>query len=222
MVELCVTNIDDIFYANTYTDRIELVTALEVGGVTPSMGLVLESLKYSTKPIAVMVRARAGNFYYTKKEIEVMFLDAKLFLDTSVESIVFGFLTKDRLIDVENTKKMIDLIHSKGKKAVFHRAIDDTNNYFEQVGILKELGIDRILTSGNKPNVDEGYENLIKLKNMYKDLVIVAGSGIRANNFNKFSEFERHSGFSKLSDNKSELYGTYIQTDENKLKEIKK
>lgn len=221
MFELCVTNIDDINYANEYANRIELVAALEVGGVTPSLGVLKKALEISKVPIAVMVRPRGGNFHYSPLEIETMFIDAKEFLKYDVESIVFGFLTKDNHIDVENTKKMIDLIHSHGKKAVFHRAIDDTKDYFEQVKILYDLGIDRILTSGNKANVTLGYENLAKLKELIPNLTIVAGSGINTDNFDGFKDYQRHGGFSKQSENISELYGTYIVADEEKLKKIK-
>ena len=99
-IEICIGNLDDALTASSYPiDRIELNSALELGGLTPS----LETLKYlrqhiDTK-ICCMVRPRGGDFHYTENEFEVMLKDAKNLLENKADGIVFGFLHEDRTID---------------------------------------------------------------------------------------------------------------------------
>ena len=76
-----------------------------------------------------MIRPRGAGFKYTKCEIETMFEDAKIFLEHGVDGLAFGFLNDDYSIDIENTKKMVDLIHSYNKEAVLHRFDKEHRNF---------------------------------------------------------------------------------------------
>ncbi|MBQ4253213.1 MAG: copper homeostasis protein CutC, partial [Erysipelotrichaceae bacterium] len=158
-VEICVGNIDDALTACKYpVDRIELNSALELGGLTPS----IESLRFLkervTQKICCMVRPRGGDFIYSDNEFEVMKKDAALLLESGADGIVFGFLKDDHTVDVARTKEMADLIHSQGKQAVFHKAFDDTSDLNQALEDLIGCGIDRILTSGGSvyPHIIEG------------------------------------------------------------------
>lgn len=218
--EFCIANIDDVMIANKYSDRIELNMGLEIGGITPSYSLVKRVVKKSKVPVIVMVRPRAGNFCYTQEELAVIFADTLEFLKLGVDGIAFGFLDENNNLDEKNTKKMIYLIKRYNKEAVFHRAIDEVNNYEETIKKLIELGIDRILTSGHYENVDMGYNNLCQIKQKFKNLDILVGSGINEENINKFSDFDIHGSFSTKSEKESYLFGKYIQLDENKVLKI--
>ena len=107
-IEICIGNLDDAIIANRYPiDRIELNSALELGGCSPS----LETLKYLKahidKKICCMVRPRGGDFFYSQNEYETMLKDAKNFLEAGADGIVFGFLHEDCSIDLDRTKVYI-------------------------------------------------------------------------------------------------------------------
>lgn len=184
IVEVCANTITDCINANNGgANRIELVSAMYMGGLTPSLGLVKEALKITKIPIVAMVRSRGGGFNYSKEEIEVMFLDAKLMLEAGVDGIVFGFLNSDYTIDIINTKKMVDLIKSYNKEAIIHRAFDLTPDLEETTKILIDLKVDRILTSGGNSNIINSYDVLHLLNSKYGSKIeFLVGSGVNSSN----------------------------------------
>lgn len=107
-----------------------------------------------------MLRPRGAGFNYSQEEIETILEDASLFLENGVDGLAFGFLNKNKAIDVEKTRLMTDLIHNYKKEAVFHRAFDLCVDLNKAIEVLIELGIDRVLTSGGAVNAIEGIENL--------------------------------------------------------------
>lgn len=184
ITEVCAGTITDCLNASIAgANRIELVQGTFMGGLTPSLGLVKEALKKVNIPIIAMVRSRGGGFNYNQDEIDNMLLDAKLMLDEGVAGIAFGFLNKDYSIDIENTKKMVDLIHSYNKEAVYHRAYDLSVDLDSTTKLLIDLKVDRILTSGGEPNVKTGLDKLKYLSNKYGDKIeFLAGSGLNEGN----------------------------------------
>ncbi|MDO4690952.1 MAG: copper homeostasis protein CutC, partial [Fusobacterium sp.] len=216
MLEICLQNVDDIEILNRYrdiVDRIELVTAIEIGGLSPSIE-ILKRVKESTDiPVMSMLRCRAGDFYYTEQEHK-LHLDCLKNLLNYTDGIVFGSLTKENKINVEQTKEVLDLTIKAGKEFVFHRAIDCTENYEESVKLLDELGVTRILTSGHEENAEKGLNNI---KNLKTNCEILAGSGINENNFRKFFPLQIHGTFSKKINSS---FGFYLKLDEEKLKKV--
>jgi len=185
-IEICIGNVQDALIASKYpVDRIELNSALELGGLTPS----LETLKYlkeriDTK-ICCMVRPRGGDFYYTDQEFEVMLKDAKNLLEANADGIVFGFLHQDNTIDVERTNKMVSLIHSYDKEAIFHKASDEVPDLDKAIQTLIECKIDRVLTGGKcvYPDIISGCKNIALLQEKYGDKIqLLPGGGVRVNN----------------------------------------
>jgi copper homeostasis protein len=113
-----------------------------------------------------------------KKDIEIS-------KELGCKGIVAGILNKDRTIDVERTKVLVEL--SKPVDFTFHRAFDEVVNPLEALENLVDLGVDRILTSGQQPTAEEGLELLKQLHfNAKGRLAIMAGSGINATNASKF------------------------------------
>lgn len=130
-----------------------------------------------------MVRPRAAGFFYSKYEKEIIFDEAKLFLENGANGIVFGFLNEDGTIDTLSTKDMVSFIHSYQKTAIFHRAFDCTPNPFEAIDTLVDCGVDRVLTSGQMPTAFEGKACLKELNQRYGDQIqILMGSGVNAQN----------------------------------------
>ncbi|MBR4471172.1 MAG: copper homeostasis protein CutC [Erysipelotrichaceae bacterium] len=218
-IEICIGNLDDAIIASKYPiDRIELNSALELGGLTPS----LETLKYlkehiDTK-ICCMVRPRGGNFHYTQNEFEVMLKDAENLLKAKADGIVFGFLNEDRTIDIDKTKAMSDLIHSYGKEAVFHKAFDEIDDLDEACKQLIEARIDRILTSGKAvyPDILKGCETIARLHKEYgEQLQFLPGGGVRIENI---QDVIRTAGSGQIHmTSKKEYPGGYLGLDEEQL-----
>lgn len=184
LLEVCCGSYKDALSAIN-ADRIELNSALALGGLTPTLGSLKLIKKNTNLKVICMIRNRAGGFYYHKDDLDEMFADAEIMLKNGADGLAFGFLNKDRTLDLKNTKQMIDLCHKYDKEAVFHRAIDCSLNYEENIDMLVSLGIDRILTSGNKSNAIDGLEILIKIQKKYPNLEILAGCGINLNNVDK-------------------------------------
>ncbi len=186
--EVCAGSYEDCLAAQAGgADRIELNSALYLGGLTPSMATV-KMVKQDVKlPIAAMVRPRAGGFYYTQEEYEVMKEDAKLLLGEGIEAIVFGFLNEDFTFDASRTKEFTDLIHAYGGEAVVHRAFDVVLDMDEAMKCLIACGVNRVLTSGQAINAVEGASQLAYLQQTYgKQIEILGGVGLRETNVAAF------------------------------------
>ena len=185
-VEICCGTIDDCLVASKHkVDRIELNSALELGGLTPSIATLRMAKKMIDLPICCMVRPRTSGFMYTEPQIESMFMDAQILLEENADGIVFGFLNKDHTVDKELTKKMVDLIHSYGKEAVFHKAFDECYDLEKAIVDLIDCKVDRILTGGGKVDIITGSKVCGDLQDKYGDKIqILVGGGVRIHNIN--------------------------------------
>ena len=164
-------------------DRVELNSALYLGGLTPSLANLICAKEQCEIPVVAMVRPRGGGFCYSAEEYQTMILDTKLLLEHGADGIAFGFLKEDQTLDTERTKEVIYLIHEQGREAVFHRAFDCVADQKKTIEQLIGLGADRILTSGGAPDVWSGRERLKQLQKEYgSEIEILAGSGVNENN----------------------------------------
>ena len=180
--EACVESFEKALEAqNKGANRIELCENLAVGGTTPSYGTVKICLEKLNIPIFPMVRARGGNFNYSKDEIEIMKEDIKLFKEIGVKGIVLGCLTNDNKIDLETTKELVELAYPM--EVTFHKAIDEISNPLDYIDALIGIGIKRILTSGGKATALEGKDliNDMIRKSNKKLKIIVAGKVTKEN-----------------------------------------
>lgn len=139
--------------------RVELNSDLFHGGLTPTLG-ALRVVRREAPGLRVMcmVRPREGGFCYTDTEYAVMREDARAFLENGADGIVFGFLHEDGTVDEGRTREMRALIGAR--EAVFHRAIDVTPDWKAALDTLIDIGVTRVLTSGQRPTVPEGAETL--------------------------------------------------------------
>lgn len=183
-VEICCGSYEDCLNAQKgKADRIELNSALHLGGLTPSIGTLKQTKKDVTLPIICMVRPRGAGFYYTEAEYTAMMADAKELLEAGADGLAFGFLHEDGTVDVQRNKTMIDLIHSYQKEAVFHRAFDCAKDAYATMETLIELGVDRVLTSGLEAKAWDGRALIKDLQEKYgAKIEILAGSGVNATN----------------------------------------
>lgn len=238
LLEVCCGSLADAYSAyRGGASRIELNSALYLGGLTPNSSLVKELKENTNLKVISMVRPRGCGFCYREIEIKEMFLAARDLLESGSDGLAFGFLNSDKTIDTLNTKKMIDLIHSYNKEAVFHRAIDVCADYFKGVEELISLGVDRILTSGTKAKAADAITIIRELNLKYGDRIeIVVGSGVNAHNaleiLNETGVYQIHSSCKTLLDDdtsrKNEVdysyqgLNKYESVSENNVKELLK
>ncbi|MDA7569071.1 copper homeostasis protein CutC [Pseudemcibacter sp.] len=156
--EVCVDNIEGAMNAvNNGADRLELCDALGIGGTTPSAGLMQRAAKLG-KPIYAMIRPRGGDFIFNFEDMDVMLHDIDTCRKYGMAGIVIGITHENGALDTQKLKRLID--HAEGMGVTLHRAFDVTPDTSEALEIAIELGIERILTSGQKETAIEGAFNI--------------------------------------------------------------
>ncbi|MCI0701356.1 MAG: FAD-dependent oxidoreductase [Planctomycetia bacterium] len=163
-LEIAVTTPEEALYAaSSGADRLELSSALELGGLTPSLGLFRLVKKWAKVPIYVLIRPRPGGFTYTADEFDVMERDTELFLEAGADGVVFGILNPDGTIDTRRCQQLIAHVQKKNRNAVFHRAFDFVPDRLSGLDELIELGFERVLTSGGSSTAETGSTRLAAL-----------------------------------------------------------
>ncbi|MCJ7467276.1 MAG: copper homeostasis protein CutC [Maribacter sp.] len=187
LVEVCANSVESALNAQKAgADRIELCTELGVGGVTPSFGLLNQIKKKITLPVHVLIRPRSGDFTYSEAEFETMLQDIALCVELGFQGIVSGVLHNDFTLDVARTRQLIDC--SNGLEFTFHRAFDWIKNPLEALQLLEGLGVQTILTSGQRNSALQGIGLLSQLHNRSTQCTLMPGGGIRPDNVKIFKE----------------------------------
>jgi copper homeostasis protein len=184
-MEVCVDSVESALAAEAGgADRVELCQALFEGGITPSAGLLELVRQRITIDLAVMIRPRGADFSYSDLELEVMKRDLQLAKDIGANVAVIGLLNPDGTVDRERTQVLIDL--ARPLAVTFHRAFDMTRDAHEALDTLLELGVDRVLTSGQERTAWEGLDLIVELVRHAGDcLLVVPGGGITERNVQK-------------------------------------
>ncbi len=188
LLEICCGSIDDAIQANAGgADRVELCSALFLGGLTPSLGTLQEAKRRVNIPVMMMVRPRSGGFCYTEAEMATMERDAEAAVANGADGVVFGILEQDGKIDIRRSTRLRKLIGDR--QAVFHRAFDVTPDPFTALEQLIDMGITRVLTSGQKNSVPEGVDLIKRLIERAADRIeILPGGGIAPYNIKEVIE----------------------------------
>ena len=161
--------------------RLELCSALDVGGLTPSLGLLRMVKKAVTIPVYAMIRPRSGDFLYEEDELEVMEEDIKALKAEGVDGFVFGILKENRTIDIERNMALLKL--AGGLPVTLHRAVDMTRDLNQAVEDAIVCGFSRVLTSGGRTTAEEGASNIAQLiVAAVNRITIMPGCGINEGN----------------------------------------
>ena len=186
IVEVCVSSIASIKNAaRAGADRIELCSALGVGGISPSKGLIAEAVDLGVLPIHCLIRPREGHFIYTESEVKVINQDILLAKEMGCEGVVLGALTQDFHIDIKRLEHWVALAGSMS--LTFHRAFDVVVNPIEALKSLIALGFNCVLTSGQEEQALDGLSNLKAWhKALGTEISIMPGSGVNASNCLEF------------------------------------
>jgi copper homeostasis protein len=196
IIEVCAESYEYALKAEKAgADRIELCKDLHLDGLTPDYETAKRTIDTLDIPVFILIRPREGDFIYSDEEFELMKMDIIKFKEMGCKGIVSGVLNDDNSIDIERTKELVEL--SRPLEFTFHRAFDLVSDPFEEIENLVEIGVTRILTSGQKHKAIEGLELLEEFKNISKNrILIMPGSGISNMNFMKFNSFnEIHGSF---------------------------
>ena len=174
-------------------DRIELCKDLHLEGLTPDYESAKKTIDRLNIPVFILIRPREGDFFYSNEEFELMKSDIVKFKEMGCKGIVSGVLNSDNSIDIKKTKELVEL--SRPLEFTFHRAFDKVNNPLNEIENLIELGIDRVLTSGQKEKAIDGLVLLKQLNSISKNRIkIMPGSGINKSNIVNFINFEEIHG----------------------------
>ncbi len=167
--------------------RIELCDSPADGGTTASYGFIKATREKLQIELFPIIRPRGGDFLYTADEFGIMKTDVKLCKDLGCDGVVIGMLTKDGKVDKKRCSVLADYAYPLG--VTFHRAFDRTVDAFEALEDIIEIGCERILTSGQKPNALEG-ATLIKqlIEKADERIIIMPGSGVTSGNILQVAE----------------------------------
>jgi len=173
--------VSSVTAANAGADRIELCAGLLEGGITPSYGLIESVRRAVDIDVFVMIRPRGGDFLYSGSEIETMKKDIIVAKKLGVDGVVLGVLNKDGTINKLQMEELLDLV--RPLQTTFHRAFDYTVSPDASLEGLCSLGVDRVLTSGQRTGALEGKETIRKLKEQAGDrIIIMPGGGVSEDN----------------------------------------
>jgi len=222
MLEVCVDNLSSVKAAvDGGAQRIELCSALSEGGLTPSVGF-LKMVKRAHPNLIVfaMLRPRCGDFVYSELEMDCILEDMKQLHANGVDGFVFGSLTKDKQID-EHYCTLVKQ-HSHNLPLTFHRAIDITDPLMlaENLAKIESLGFNRVLTSGFKSTAELGIENITKMQQSSKNIIVMPGAGINLKNVETIltttgcKEFHSSASLKVVDDMEEDInFGKIMSTD---------
>jgi copper homeostasis protein len=176
LLEVPIASLEDALAAQSAgADRLELNTALGLGGLTPSLGLLVETRQAVALPLLVMARPRPGGFCYRPDEFRVLQRDIDLLLAHGATGIAFGVLTASGEIDRVRVQTILRQIGVH--EAVFHRAFDVTPAPALALEQLIDLGVKRILTSGQEESAFNGAARIAELRHQARGRIEVLPAG---------------------------------------------
>ena len=190
ILEIAVDSVSSALYAaQGGANRLELCENLDQGGVTPSAAKIKLIKAKVDIPAFVLIRPRKGDFLYTDIEFETMLENIRLAKELGVDGIVSGVLLADGQIDLDRTSQLVKA--TTPLSFTFHRAFDMCCKPEEALEQLIELGVARILTSGQEPNAIEGKENIARFLQIANGRIqLMAGGGVRPKSIHQLLEIE--------------------------------
>jgi len=179
-VEVCVTDVDGVRVARAAgASRVELCVALDVGGLTPSLGLVEHAIAAADgMGVHVLLRPRPGDFVASPDELALVLRDAELALAAGAAGVVAGPLRPDGRLDLDAMRRLRTL--AEGAEVTAHRAVDVHPDVEATVAGLVDVGVDRMLTSGGAASAHDGTRRIARaVAAADARLAVMAGGGIR-------------------------------------------
>lgn len=206
--------------------RLELVSGMSEGGLTPSYGTIKEVLKSNlTIPVYVLIRPHSYSYFYDESEMNVILEDIKQVISLGGNRIVFGALNKDKTINEDALKKIIEL--NPNIIITFNGAIDFSDSVIDSYKVLTKYkkNVQYLVTIGGKSTAVDGAEMLTKLVKLQRDKdgpIVMPAKGLRVNNISKLHQTINsdyyHFGKGVRKDN--EFYNGFDSQKINKIKTL--
>ena len=193
-------------------DRLELCTGLVIGGLTPGLSFFRQVKKRTGLRVHVLIRPRFGDFCYSADEFEGMKEDIQAFVQAGADGIVTGFLRPDGHLDFERMRQVRELCGTC--HFTLHRAFDVCVEPFRALREAKEIGVDTILTSGQKDSALDGADLLHDLVQAAEGKVdILVGSGVQAKNLAELASRTGAKSFHLSAKKEKDSAMAYRKTD---------
>lgn len=161
--------------------RLELCSALALGGLSP-YGELLEQIKAEcTVPVRCLMRPRAGDFLYGEEEVQLLRAQIRTLCRAGADGFVLGALTPDGDLDIQAMRTLMDCC--EGRPVTLHRCIDVAKDPCAVYCAAAELGIDTVLTSGAAASSRDGVpvlEKLLSLRDGQQGPEVLIGAGVNA------------------------------------------
>jgi copper homeostasis protein len=176
LLEVCLDSVESALAAQDGgADRVELCDNLLEGGTTPSFGSIEAARKRLNIGLQVIIRPRGGDFLYSALEFEIMKRDIEVCKELGVDGVVIGILDADGNVDAARTGELVAL--ARPMNVTFHRAFDVAHDAKASLETLIDIGIDRVLTSGQEATAFEGLDTIRELVERAGERIIVMGCG---------------------------------------------
>lgn len=162
-------------------DRLELCSALAVGGLTPYGDLLQQIREESDIPIRCLIRPRGGDFLYTREEIRMLAAQIGNLRRLGADGFVIGCLTAGGDLDKKAMEPLLKA--AEGAGLTLHRCIDVSRDPCRTYLDAGTLGIDTVLTSGAAASSLLGMETigqLLRLREETQGPEVLIGGGVKA------------------------------------------
>lgn len=163
-------------------DRLELCSALAVGGLTPYAALLAQIRAESDIPVRCLMRPRPGDFLYTPEEIELMCAQIPVLRRAGADGFVVGALNADGSLNTDATRQLMEAV-GPGAGITLHRAIDVSLDPLETYRTAAALGMDTVLTSGAAASCRDGrgvLASLLAERDRLNGPEVLIGAGVNA------------------------------------------
>ena len=184
-LEICIDSVEGALAAQSGgAQRVELCDNLLEGGTTPSAGMIALARQQIQIGLNVIIRPRGGDFCYSDLEFAVMQYDIAQAKRLGADGVVIGLLNPNGTVDKVRTAVIIAL--ARPLSVTFHRAFDMAVDPQQALEDLINLGVDRVLTSGQESSALEGLDLITTLVQQAGDRIIVMpGGGVNERNIHK-------------------------------------
>jgi copper homeostasis protein len=178
IIEVCIDSVQSAINAQEAgASRVELCDNLFEGGTTPSAGTIAITRQQINIGLQVIIRPRGGDFLYSDLEMEIMKHDILTAKNLGADGVVIGMLTSEGRVDKARCAELIAA--ARPMNVTFHRAFDMSRDPFEAMEDIIELGVSRILTSGQQRTAIEGKDLIAQLHQKADGrILIMPGGGV--------------------------------------------
>jgi copper homeostasis protein len=201
VIEVCAGSIADVAAAKEAgADRVELNSALPLGGLTPSAAAIRQAIEIFPGRIITMSRPKPGGFCYSCDDWLTLIRDAEFALAEGAAGIAFGVLSPGREVDAARVAEFAKLFGKS--EIVFHRAFDLTSDWRNALKTLVDTGITRVMTSGQKSTAIEGLATIAEIVHAAANKIeILVAGGVHPDNARRIVD----------QTGASQLHGTFSQ-----------